>query len=113
VKIGFLVGAALGVGLYLFMCLVRWKKSELNSCLEAGFYGASIVTGSHLIVCAFVPSLLVEIQAANGQVVEGAEAVLGEFHTLEIFLGGVAMVYVAVRGLVIVCRKPFEKKRAH
>lgn len=121
-----LIGAAVGLFLYL---LSRWRYSspiEVGPAMEAGACGSGVVAGVHLALGAWFPALLVHLVGASGNHIDRADLFveagnglfkkadvilqIGEIHSLHIFLGGVATAILAGGGLWKFCAKPKPKK---
>jgi hypothetical protein len=104
-----LLGAGLGVAVYLLACWQFRKTPEIILCVESILLGAGVPSGGHLIYCAFEPKHLVHITHYDGKAADPAALQLtvnlGEWHTVEVFIGGFVGAFFCLIGLVSIYKK--------
>lgn len=105
-------GCAIGLGLYLIACLVFWARPEFRRLMEAILSGGGLVAGGHLVYCSFCPDQLAHVvhdppahQAyavlpAVANPPQNVRVRLGDLHTIDVFAGGVAIIFVSGLGLI-------------
>jgi hypothetical protein len=108
-NVALLLGAGIGVALYLIACAVGRKSPEVIICVESILLGAGIPSGLHLMYCAFQPEHLVHVSHRDGKTVDLASmdmtVNLGEWHAVEVFTGGFVGAFVCFVGIFAICKK--------
>jgi hypothetical protein len=100
-------GALLGGIGYTAKRLTAKKKINIASLIEAALAAAGIPGGIHLILCAFAPDHLVHIVDTDGVIPPGhpVHVELGEWHTVEITVGGVAIAVLMAHVFWAACKR--------
>jgi len=111
-----LAGGAVSVLFYLAACAHCRKAPDVISCIEAILLGAGVPSGVHLMYCAFAPTSIAEITYLDGRHFDLAEhqlvVHLGEYHAVEVFIGGFVGAFFCVAGLVAICKRPYRSTAA-
>lgn len=111
-----LAGGAVSVLIYLAACAHCRKPPDVIACIEAILLGAGVPSGLHLMYCAFAPASIAEITYADGRHFDLAEhqlvVRLGEYHAVEVFIGGFVGAFFCVAGLVSICNRPYHAAAA-
>jgi hypothetical protein len=111
-----LAGGAASVLIYLAACARCRKPPDVIACIEAILLGAGVPNGVHLMYCAFVPASIAEITYADGRHFDLAEhqlvVRLGEYHAIEVFIGGFVGAFFCIAGLVSICKRPYRAAQA-
>jgi hypothetical protein len=105
-----LIGAGCTVVVYLCVCAGYRKAPEIVSCVELILLGAGIPSGLHMIYCAFNPQSLVHITHEDGKRFDLAAnrltVTLGEYHAIEVFMGGFVGAFFCCVAIVTILKKP-------
>lgn len=102
-----IVGALLGLGLYLLAARRKGEYSALIA-LESMFQGFLLAGGIHLMYCVLRPVQLVEVLDQQHKVLNLNNYIvkLDSLHALEIFCSSVILIFLGLRALWSIWKKP-------
>jgi ABC-type Fe3+-siderophore transport system permease subunit len=101
-----ITSAVSGAAIYTIAAFKKHRKVEIEDLLTGAAASALLPAGIDLIICAYNPAHLIAKIAEDGKTVYYTGViVIGDLHRLDITIAGLALIYLGIAGLLVVCRK--------